>query len=1009
MNTEAIEIKRGGQPTPMQRSLQGVAVSGVTLLLFLAVYSFEVGAEPASNLVGPAGHYLSKALTLVLGLPVLALPFFGVFAAVQLFRGRRVAFGLQSVIAASVFLTSICMLLALMDGSIDEAILPRGGLLGLMLKDGIAAAFGVAGAGVIGATAMFGSAVYLLRVIPSDAVLWLRGALRGAPPEHEEESSSGELPIAEAPDSNEFKAVEPKSGLREKLASMFRRHPKGDREAAGEETQAESPESFEWVALDTSADDSGDSFDWSFGDAAPTPPPAPAPAGQSAPDLGSSPQAAGDSSSEQSPAANSAAAESSGTLMLGTVAPRREPPLKILPRARKAAASADGSAAVEGAAAGRQADAPLSEVAAANSIDADYTSELSRDFGGSSVLYSPLLNDLADEPPAQAERERLGDAPDSGSSDSGAPNSGAHDSVASPVHARLAPVGEVVEAEPLGKRERPQPRPAQPPADASAERGFGPTIEPCDSIAKPKDVKDLIRSERANPISEEKRAEWEFPSLSHLAYAPPSSTVDEDSLRDKAVQLEQAFANFKINGTVTAIRPGPVITMFEFEPEAGVRLNRITNLQDDVKMALAAESVRIIAPLPGRGCVGIEVPNETRETVYLREILADDAFRRDIKSPLAIGLGADVEGKPVVADLAKMPHLLVAGTTGSGKSVAVNAMLTSILYRASPDDVKMILIDPKQLELAVYGNAPHLLLPVVTEPAKAAVALNWAVNDMEDRYTLLSEMRVRNIAGYNKRLKEIQAKYGSYIDPEIDPEQLSPDERLIQAVEPNGKLRHRHMPYLVVVIDEFADLIMIAGKDVEVSVARLAQKARAAGIHVILATQRPSVDVLTGLIKANFPTRMSFRLISGTDSRTVLDSVGAENLLGMGDMLYRPPGSSTLERVHGAWVDEREIEEVVNFLAAQKEPEFDESILEVPEEDDSGGGNSRHQEDDLYPEALDIVYANGYGSISSIQQELSIGYNRAAKIYKQMEREGVFGNETDSHNRKLVKPRKTDS
>ena len=483
-------------------------------------------------------------------------------------------------------------------------------------------------------------------------------------------------------------------------------------------------------------------------------------------------------------------------------------------------------------------------------------------------------------------------------------------------------------------------------------------------------------------------------SRSSITTRAPTTSSTRNTCSARQPASRKALADFKVNGKVSNICPGPVITTFEFEPEAGTKVRKISSLTDDIAMALRAKSIRIIAPIPGKGCVGIEVPNEKREIVYLKEILADDKFA-ETDNKLTVGLGKDVEGYPVVANLAKMPHLLVAGTTGSGKSVSVNGMITSILYNASPDDVRMILIDPKQLEFALYEGIPHLLLPVVTDPAKAATALNWAVVEMERRYKLMKEMKVRNIKSYNKKLKGLEDKY----DPTSGVISLDPMERLLDEVDESGKPKHRHMPYIVVIIDEFADLMMVSGKEVEVAVARLAQKARAAGIHVILATQRPSVDVLTGLIKANFPTRMSFRLISGTDSRTVLDTTGAENLLGMGDMLYRPPGRSELKRVHGAFIDEHEIEQIVDFLKEQRQAEYDESILIPP---DAGDVDDDEPVDELYDQAVSVVIEAGYASISMVQRKLRVGYNRSARMIDHMEREGVIGPSTGGSSRREV-------
>ena len=539
------------------------------------------------------------------------------------------------------------------------------------------------------------------------------------------------------------------------------------------------------------------------------------------------------------------------------------------------------------------------------------------------------------------------------------------------------------------------------PASDSVHPDYGPLIVESAAQKQRKRAEDLDRAQQVALPLEGSRQSWQLPPLSYLNYDESDHPVDRDKLRELAARLESVLADFKVKGRVSGICPGPVVTLFEFEPESGTKLSRISGLSDDIAMALRAHKVRIIAPIPGKGCVGIEVPNEHREIVYLKEILAADVFTK-AKSHLTMALGKDIEGFPVVMDLAKSPHLLVAGTTGSGKSVSVNAMITSVLYNASPDDVRLILIDPKQLEFAIYEGAPHLLLPVVTDPAKAATALNWAVQEMERRYKLMAELKVRNLKGYNEKLAKLhedlaeERENGPARDEDYVP---SRTEAMLLRTDEDGRFSHRRMYQLVVIVDEFADLMMVAGKEVEVAVARLAQKARASGIHCILATQRPSVDVITGLIKANFPTRISFRLMSGTDSRTVLDTIGSENLLGMGDMLYRPPGSSELSRVHGAYVDESEIEQIVAFLAKQRAPEYDESILlsgQTELED------SDEPVDELYDQAVQVVIEAGFASISMVQRKLRIGYNRSARIVEEMERQGLIGPTSGGSSRREV-------
>ncbi|MCB9523814.1 MAG: DNA translocase FtsK [Myxococcales bacterium] len=492
-------------------------------------------------------------------------------------------------------------------------------------------------------------------------------------------------------------------------------------------------------------------------------------------------------------------------------------------------------------------------------------------------------------------------------------------------------------------------------------------------------------------------ADYVKPPLHFLDYTDQDrKEVDPDRLRAQAERLVEALSTFRIEGRVTEIHPGPVVTMFEFEPAPGVRISRIANLADDLAMALKAVKVRIVAPIPGKGVVGFEVPNQDREMVYLKEIIGSSAFREK-KFALPMALGKDIHGAPVITDLAKMPHLLVAGTTGSGKSVGVNGMITSLLYHANPDEVRFIMVDPKMLELSIYEGIPHLLLPVVTDPKKAAMSLKWAVDEMERRYELMKDAGVRDIRGYNRKVIKVLAEIELATKGGLDAETAPFPELWTEDNEPPTKL-----PYIVVVIDEFADLMMVAGKEVEYAVARIAQKARAAGIHLILATQRPSTDVITGVIKANFPTRMAFRVSSGIDSRTILSTNGAENLLGQGDMLFMPPGTSRLTRVHGAFVSEEEIHRIVEFIGAQQEPQYlDESVLEEDGGDD--GDIDDGDIDPMYEEAVRVVARDGRASTSHLQRRLSLGYNRAARIVDQMERDGLVGPANGAKPRKVNK------
>jgi S-DNA-T family DNA segregation ATPase FtsK/SpoIIIE len=453
-----------------------------------------------------------------------------------------------------------------------------------------------------------------------------------------------------------------------------------------------------------------------------------------------------------------------------------------------------------------------------------------------------------------------------------------------------------------------------------------------------------------------------LPPASLLDAPKAERKIDERELMDAARQLEEKCREFAVEGQVAQIHPGPVVTTFEFKPEAGVKYAKITGLADDLCLAMQAESV-LIDRIPGKSTVGIQIPNPNREAISLRELLESDAYQRS-PSKLTLALGKTIHGEPYVTDLATMPHLLIAGSTGTGKSVGLNSMLTSILYRATPDDVRMIMIDPKRLELGMYEEIPHLMTPVVVDPKKAANALRWAVREMEERYKTLAAEGVRNIEQYNRNVRNILAETGS-TDPDAP----------------------RPLPFIVVVIDELADLMMVASNEVEESICRLAQMARAVGIHLILATQRPSVDVITGLIKANLPSRISFRVSSKTDSRTILDSNGAEQLLGKGDMLFLPPASSRCLRLHGPYISEQESARLASFLRKQGKPVFDDSI--TAEDEKAGPGGVEFDKDDLYDEAARIVVSSGQVSISYLQRKMRIGFSRAARLVDMMEAEGL--------------------
>jgi len=453
--------------------------------------------------------------------------------------------------------------------------------------------------------------------------------------------------------------------------------------------------------------------------------------------------------------------------------------------------------------------------------------------------------------------------------------------------------------------------------------------------------------------------------------------------------IEKKLLDFGIEAKVISAQPGPVITRYEFEPAAGVKGSQVINLAKDLARALSVVSVRVVETIPGKTCMGLEIPNPDRQIVYLSEIVSSKTFA-DTPALLSVALGKDISGKPEIADVSKMPHILIAGTTGSGKSVAINALVLSFLYKATPDKVKMILIDPKMLELSVYEGIPHLLSPVVTDMRQAGNALNWCVAEMEKRYKLMSEFGVRNLAGFNQKIKDFQEKGSPLTNPfSLDPENPEVLEEL---------------PLIVIVIDELADLMMTMGKKIEALIARLAQKARASGIHLVLATQRPSVDVITGLIKANIPTRIAFQVSSKIDSRTILDQMGAETLLGKGDMLYMPPGTSYPNRIHGAFVSDQEVHKVVNFLKAKAEPNYIDEILNPNDNANNllGESGPSGEKDPLYDEAVEIVLRTKKASISYVQRNLRIGYNRAARIIEDMEKAGLVTPMQNNGNREII-------
>ncbi len=604
-------------------------------------------------------------------------------------------------------------------------------------------------------------------------------------------------------------------------------------------------------------------------------------------------------------------------------------------------------------------------------------------------------------------------------------------------------------ARPAAERSGEQPQPPAAPAAAAGQQAAPQPRQPeaarADDSTPPAEPEIVIPRARCCSSDEADQPEaaevgaaspdwgdFELPSIDMLDSADyeadQSEEIDRDALHHYARRLERKLADYGIKGQVSKIMPGPVVTMYEYAPGPGIKVAKIAGLSQDLALALEAVSVRIIAPIPGRAVVGIEVSNKKRQVVYAREIIGHKAFRRS-KSKLTLALGKDIEGEAYMTDLNKMPHLLVAGATGTGKSVALNSMITSILYKATPEDVRFIMVDPKVLELSLYEGIPHLLLPVVTDPRKAQAALQWTVEEMERRIHILHGAGVRNLDSFNRKAEKLarQREQAAAARGESPPQparkkkivvidktaEAEADEEVEVEVDAAAEdaaagetpVRLEKMPHIVVVIDELADLMMTAGREVETNIARIAQKARAAGIHLIVATQRPSVNVITGLIKANLPARVSFRVASKVDSRTILDANGAEALLGNGDMLFNPPTSSELLRVHGAYITEEEIEKVVEHLKAQAEPVFDESILAAAERadepEDSEGGED-DPDDDLYDQAVRIVAEMGQASTSMVQRKLRIGYNRAARLIERMEREGIVGPPDGSRPRKVL-------
>ena len=538
----------------------------------------------------------------------------------------------------------------------------------------------------------------------------------------------------------------------------------------------------------------------------------------------------------------------------------------------------------------------------------------------------------------------------------------------------------------------------------AADRAVQPSARVGTQAPRPKPGVRVQREAQASLIGS---GEFEMPTLHFLSEPKAvarSANMSKEALEQNARLLEGVLEDFGVKGEIIHVRPGPVVTLYELEPAPGIKSSRVIGLADDIARSMSAIAARV-AVVPGRNAIGIELPNASRETVFLREILASRDYE-NMKAKLGLALGKTINGEAVIADLAKMPHVLVAGTTGSGKSVAINTMILSLLYRMTPEQCRLIMIDPKMLELSVYDGIPHLLTPVVTDPKKAVVALKWTVREMEDRYRKMSKVGVRNIDGFNQRVAQA-AKKGKPISRTV---QTGFDRETGEAIYETEQLDLEVMPYIVVIIDEMADLMMVAGKDIEGAVQRLAQMARAAGIHVIMATQRPSVDVITGTIKANFPTRISFQVTSKIDSRTILGEQGAEQLLGMGDMLYMA-GGGRIQRVHGPFVSDDEVEKVVGHLKLQGVPQYLDAITEDDGEDEDGGAggtSNLENSDDPYDQAVAVVLRDGKASTSYIQRRLGIGYNRAASIIEKMEQEGIIGPANHAGKREILVPTEED-
>ena len=983
-----------------RRALVGVFILAASLISLLSVATFDARDRVGPgfrNMVGPMGHLIAESLRGLLGVCAYLIPSCGIYAAVVIFVGNRERRRGPQIIALALLTLSVAVLAQLMFGGDPGWAHPPGGALGAGLGGMLQGLFSTVGT-VILVTAVSVAALIVgtqYTFLKLCALAWAGMCVLGR------QAQEAFVAFLEAQKVAYKERQERLEQEKQEEAAFLAQLEADEEELEEAERDAAEAEAAEAEAMAEEAV-----------------------------------RLAREQEKEQLLAAKKAAKEA------------KELPREARTKEKEKPAELPASTALA-----------LPEKRPAPGADPAWAS-----FLAPTPVAAAAANAVASEPPRK--RERKG------------PNIVTPPSVPNsvPPTPASALAASMADTEPA-----PAAAPSMPPAPAAAAAAAAPAAGPSAIVPAPASAlarMPVIVEPKAPPkptAPKKKESEFEFVGGRKSFSLPPldvlecdkkeRSALDKDAFLVTAEKLRAKLADFGIVGEVVEIRPGPVVTMYEFLPGPGIKVSKIAALADDLAMAMEAMRVRIVAPIPGKGVVGIEVPNKDRETVYLREIAEQDAFQKS-QSRLTMCVGKDIEGMPYVFDLAKAPHLLIAGTTGSGKSVAVNSMIMSILLKSTPEEVRFLMVDPKMLELSVYEGIPHLLLPVVTDPKKAALALRWAVEEMERRYQLLSEAGVRNIAGYNKLvessatvvdavaekpaaekkpskpkkvlvvdvaqdeaapaavtatgdegpgvaapkddLEDMREAVASEPEPleaaqdeaenvpeALEAQESSQDEEASasEASEPAEpeKKELKKLPYIVVIIDELADLMMVASREVETYVARLAQMARAAGIHLMVATQRPSTDVVTGVIKANFPTRISFMLRSKPDSMTILGTVGAEALLGMGDMLIMPPTSAHLQRVHGAFVSETEIKRAVDHLKAQGKPVFDESILKPRDEDVEGGGEEDELSDELYDQALATVSEMRAVSISMLQRKMRIGYNRAARMIERMERDGVVG------------------